>query len=317
MTRKHFGWKLRERTLWMGERTLILGAINVAPEAGAKQDPDRVLARALELEDAGADVLDIGAESARATSSRISEAEELRRLAPVLKRLRGELRIPVSVDTWKANVAEKALELGAEVINDPSALTWDPLLAKVVVKHDAGLILNHVRGTPETWAKQGPPKDIVGLVVTELEASIHRAGLAGLGKASLVVDPGLGFGKRREQNIEIIDGLHKVVALGAPVLVGTSHKPFLAKADEVQAEYAAAAALTASILRGVHMVRVHDVRAMKAAADVADLLLSLRPAEEKAAAGAAVKRALPGPADPAELKARLAIPRPRPGVPRR
>src|SRR6202035_2760611 len=156
MNRRHFVWKLKSRELLAGERTLIMGVLNVTPDSfsdgGKYLDPDRAFARAIELEEQGADILDIGAESTRPGSTRISEAEELRRLVPVLKRLRNKLSIPISVDTYKANVAEKALELGVEIINDPSALTFDAELAKKVSQGSAGLILNHMRGTPETWA---------------------------------------------------------------------------------------------------------------------------------------------------------------------
>src|ERR1700675_2920980 len=163
MTRKRFEWKLRGKTINFGARTLILGVLNVTPDSfsdgGKYQDPDRAFARAVELEELGADVIDVGAESTRPGAARISEAEELRRLVPVLKRLKNKLTIPLSVDTYKAGVAEKALELGADIINDPSALTIDPDLARTTAQANAGLILNHMRGSPETWLKLPPLKD--------------------------------------------------------------------------------------------------------------------------------------------------------------
>src|SRR5579864_6353011 len=154
MNRRHFVWKLPERELLTGERTLILGVLNVTPDSfsdgGKYLDPDRAFARALELEEAGADILDIGAESTRPGSSRIAASEELQRLVPVLKRLREKVGIPISVDTYKAEVAERAIELGAEIINDPSGLTFDPQLVKTAMNHNVGLILNHMRGRPES-----------------------------------------------------------------------------------------------------------------------------------------------------------------------
>src|ERR1700704_2683920 len=160
MPRKHFEWKLRTQALQMGERTLLVGVLNVTPDSfsdgGRYEDPDRAFARAVELEEQGVDIIDVGAESTRPGAQRISEAEELRRLIPVLKRLRGKLTVPISVDTYKSGVAEKALEHGAEIINDPSGLTFDPQLARIVANHDAGLIVNHMRGTPESWAKLPP-----------------------------------------------------------------------------------------------------------------------------------------------------------------
>src|SRR5271168_3878979 len=156
MARKHFEWKVRDKLIQLGERTLIVGVLNVTPDSfsdgGKYLDPDRAFARAVELEEQGADIIDIGAESTRPGSQRISEAEELRRLIPVLKRLNGKLTVPISVDTYKSAVAEKALEHGAAMINDPSGLTFDAQLARVAAQHDAGLIVTHMRGTPETWA---------------------------------------------------------------------------------------------------------------------------------------------------------------------
>ncbi len=275
--RKRFEWKLRDRTLQLGDRTLVLGVLNVTPDSfsdgGAYQDPDRAFARAIELEELGADILDIGAESTRPGSARISEAEELRRLVPVLKRLKGKLMIPISVDTYKAGVAEKALDLGVDVINDPSGLTFEAELARKVSNANAGLILNHMRGTPDTWAKLPPLKDLIRTIRAELEASAHRAALAGLDRKRIVVDPGLGFGKRREQNAEILAQLGELARLEYPVLVGPSRKHFLARESADSTEFATAAAVTAAILNGAHLVRVHDVKAMKAVAEVADEIL--------------------------------------------
>jgi len=278
MPRKRFLWKLKHRELQLGDRTLIVGILNVTPDSfsdgGRYFDPDRAFARALELEEQGADIIDIGAESTRPGSKRISEAEEKRRLMPVLKRLRDRLAVPISVDTYKSGVAANALELGAEIINDPSGLTFDPKLARVVAQYDAGLILNHMRGTPDTWAKLPPLPDVMASIVQDLDASVHRARRAGLDRARLVIDPGLGFGKRGEQNAEILARLAALARLDLPVMVGPSRKSFLAQAGERETEFASAAAVTAAILGGAHLVRVHDVPAMRAAAAVADGILA-------------------------------------------
>src|SRR5262249_28521880 len=152
---------------------LILGVLNVTPDSfsdgGQWLDPDRAYARALALEEQGADIVDIGAESTRPGAARLAATDELKRLVPVLKRVRGQLGIPISVDTYKAEVAARAIELGAEIINDPSGLTFDPQLVKSVANHKAGLILNHMRGTPESWAKLGPLPDVLGTVARDLE----------------------------------------------------------------------------------------------------------------------------------------------------
>jgi len=275
--RKRTYWKLKQREIQLGERTLLMGILNVTPDsfsdAGRYDDPDRAFARAVEIEEQGADIVDIGAESTRPGSERIPAAEEMRRLIPVLKRLKGRLGIPISVDTYKAEVAERALELGAEIINDPSGLTFEPQLARTVSNHDAGLVLNHMRGRPETWAKLAPMPDPLATVARDLDAAVSRARLVGIEKNRLVIDPGLGFGKRKEQNSAILARLGQLAALDLPILVGPSRKAFLAHDDPQQAEYATAAAVAAAILAGAHIVRVHDVRAMRAAADVADEIL--------------------------------------------
>ncbi len=282
MTRKRYIWRLRSREITLGDRTLLVGILNVTPDSfsdgGKYSEPDSAYARALELEELGADILDIGAESSRPGSVRIPEPEETRRLTPVLKRLRGKLSIPVSVDTYKAVVAERALDLGAEIINDPTALTFDPQLAKIAGKFDAGLILNHMRGTPETWAKLPPLKDPMATVLTDLTACLHRVMRAGLDRTRIVIDPGLGFGKRKDENADLLARLTELARLDAPIMVGPSRKSFLKQSTEQETVFAGAAAVTAAILGGAHMVRVHDVKEMAAAARMADAVLRARPA---------------------------------------
>jgi len=273
---KRYQWKLPNREITLGERTQIMGVLNVTPDSfsdgGIYSDPDRAFARALELEDQGADIIDIGAESTKPGSARISEAEELRRLVPVLKRLRGKLTVPISVDTYKAGVAEKALEHGAEIINDPSGVLLDLQLPKVVTKYDAGLIINHMRGTPETWSQLPPLKNLMRSITIDLEASIHRASQSRIQKNQLVIDPGLGFGKRREQNSEIIAQLGTLRSFDLPIAIGPSRKSFLRKEEGEELEFATAGAVAASVLNGAHIVRVHNVKAMRAVIEVADVV---------------------------------------------
>lgn len=275
--RKILYWKLKQREIQLGERTRLVAVLNLTPDSfsdgGKFSEPDRAFARALEIEEEGADILDVGAESTRPGSERISVAEETRRLIPVLKRLKGRLSIPISVDTYKAEVAERALDLGVEIINDPSGLTIEPQLARVVSNHDAGLILNHMRGRPETWAKLGPMPDPIATIARDLDAAISRARHVGIDKSRLVIDPGLGFGKRKEQNSLILGRLAQLALLELPILIGPSRKVFLAHETAEQTEFATAAAVTAGILAGAHLIRVHQVRAMRAAADVADEIL--------------------------------------------
>lgn len=278
--RKLFFWKLKRREIRLGERTAIMGILNVTPDSfsdgGRFTDPDRAYARALEMEEQGADIIDIGAESTRPGSQRIVAAEELRRLSPVLKKLKDQLTIPVSVDTYKAEVAERAIDLGAEIINDPSGLTFEPHLAKVVNNHDAGFILNHMRGRPETWAKLGPIPDPMAMIGRDLDAAVSRARHAGIDRSRMVIDPGLGFGKRGEQNSQILSRLGELAALDLPLMTGPSRKKFLQHATAEETAFATAAAVVASILAGAHIVRVHDVKEMRAAADVADEILNAR-----------------------------------------
>ena len=281
--RKLYYWKLKQREIKLGERTLLMGVLNVTPDSfsdgGKYTDPDRAFARAVEMEEQGADIIDIGAESTRPGSARITAAVELQRLVPVLKRLKDRLAIPISIDTYKAEVAERALELGAEIINDPSGLTFEPQLARVVSNHDAGLVLNHMRGRPETWAKLGPMREPMVTILKELEASISRTRIVGIDRSRLVIDPGFGFGKRKEQNSLILDRLGDLGPLDLPVLSGPSRKSFLAQAGGAEeTRFATAAAVAISVLHGAHIVRVHDVPEMRAAAAVADEILRTREA---------------------------------------
>lgn len=273
MSRRYL-WKLKQREITLGDRTLLMGVLNVTPDSfsdgGKYSDPDRAFARAVELEDEGADIIDIGAESTRPGSQRVPEPEELRRLIPVLKRLRGKLSIPISVDTYKSGVAEKALEHGAEIVNDPSGILLDLQLPKVVTKYDAGLIINHMRGNPETWAKLPPLKDLMRSIAIDLEAALNRSRQTGVQRHQIVIDPGLGFGKRREQNSQIIAQLELLRTFELPIVIGPSRKSFLKKEQPDSTEFATAAAVTACILNGAQIVRVHDVKAMKSVVEVAD-----------------------------------------------
>ncbi len=277
MARKLFYWKLNKREIQLGERTVLMGVLNVTPDSfsdgGKYSEPDRAFARALEIEEQGADIVDIGAESTRPGSAPISAAEEARRLIPVLKRLKDRLSIPISVDTYKAEIAERALDLGVEIINDPSGLTIEPQLARAVSNHNAGLILNHMRGRPEIWAKLGPMPDPMATIIRDLEAAISRTRHVGIERARIVIDPGIGFGKRKEQNSLILGRLGQLAVLDQPVMVGPSRKSFLAHEQDEETRCATAAAVAASVLGGAHILRVHDVREMRAAADVADEIL--------------------------------------------
>jgi dihydropteroate synthase len=287
MNRKIYFWKLPSTELAMGERTLIMGVLNVTPDSfsdgGDFSDPDRAYAHALRMEEEGADIIDLGAESTRPDSKRVSAEEEWRRLLPVLKLLKDKLTIPLSLDTYKSEIAERAVQYGVSIFNDPSGLTFDANLAKVAVEHNAGLILNHMRGTPETWGKLPALPDVMGVVAKDLEATVSRARRSGVEKNRIVVDPGLGFGKRKEQNSEILANLERLAELDYPILAGPSRKSFLSHAaPDGDTAFATAAAVTIAILHGAHIVRVHDVAGMRSAAQVADEVLRCGAALERA-----------------------------------
>jgi dihydropteroate synthase len=277
MPRKKVDWRVRNETYHLGERTLIVGVLNVTPDSpfdeGRYQDPDRAFVRAVELADQGADIVEIGAESLQAGSERISEAEELRRLVPVLKRLRGRIAVPLCVETWKAAVAEKALSLGVEIIKDPTGLTLDPGLARIASQYDAGLVLQHMRGTPDQWPKLPAMQDPAGISAAELSAAVHRGIRAGVLKERVAIDPGLGIGKRKEQNSEIIARLDKLAALTLPLQVSPTGKPFVTSPQLDISLPIAAAMAVAAVLAGAHILRVHDVADIRPAVLAADALL--------------------------------------------
>ena len=274
--RRTIDWKLKSRTLRLGQRTFIIAPIALSPSDDGQKilDPERALARAIELDEQGADVIDLGAEPTRPGDPPLPADEELKRLLPVLKRLKNKLNIPICVSTYKAAVAEEVLKMGAEIINDPSGLTWEPILAKTIMKYDAGLILNHMRGRPNTWGKLAPVKDVIGVIAKDMDAAVHRALRAGIEKFRLVIDPGLSFGKRKEQNYQILGRLGVLNSIGVPVMIGPTKKLLVTAANDREMEFAGAAGVTAAILAGVYIVRVHDLEAIKPVIAVADGILN-------------------------------------------
>ncbi|HJY85446.1 MAG TPA: dihydropteroate synthase [Candidatus Acidoferrales bacterium] len=286
--RKRFCLRLPSRTLELGERTLIMGVLNVTPDSfsdgGLFFDPHKAAAHALQIERAGADILDIGGESTRPGSAPISAEEELERVLPVLERLRRRLKIPISIDTQKSRVAEAAVAAGAEMINDVSALRADAGLAEVARRHRLPVVLMHMRGKPRTMQKRPFARNVVRDVLSGLGAALERARRAGLAKSDILLDPGIGFGKSFAQNYELLAHLPRLAVLGCPLLVGTSRKSFigatLSRVRQLRAQvpaneriWGSAATLAASILGGAHIVRVHDVAEMVEVARVTDEIL--------------------------------------------
>jgi dihydropteroate synthase len=283
--RKH-KLQLRRGTLLLGERTLVMGVLNATPDSfsdgGNFLDARSAVAHALAMEDAGADLIDIGAESTRPGSLEIGAEEELRRLLPVLEGLYGKLKIPISVDTRKAAVAEAALRAGAQMINDVSGLRRERELAGVAARYKAPLILMHMRGEPHNMQKTPFAREVMKDVLAGLRASVKIAREAGVAKSQIVLDPGIGFGKSFEQNYEVLRNLAELAKLGYPLLLGTSRKGFLGKtlaragkaAPPDERIWGTAATVTASILGGAHIVRVHDVKEMVQVCKVADAMLA-------------------------------------------
>jgi dihydropteroate synthase len=286
--RKEFKLKLPSRTLVLGERTHIMGVLNVTPDSfsdgGKFFDTARAIERALTMESAGADLLDIGGESTRPGSSGTSAKEELARVLPVLQGLRGVLKIPISIDTQKLEVAEAALDAGAEIINDISSLKSDPRLAALAARRRVPLMLMHMRGEPRSMQKAGFARDALKDVMLGLRKSVAIARKAGVPRSQIILDPGIGFGKSFAQNYELLEKLPQLAKLGYPLLVGTSRKGFLGAtlardgkpAPPEERIWGTAATVTASILNGAHIVRVHDVPEMVQVARVADCLVNSR-----------------------------------------
>ncbi len=263
-------WKIRGEKLSL-ERVLVMGIVNVTPDSfsdgGSCLETEKAVQRALELERGGADILDLGAESTRPGAPAVPEAEELRRLLPVLEALRGKIRIPVSIDTTKAEVAAACLEKGAHIINDVSGLEVSgEKMAAVISRYGAGLVLMHRRGNPGTMQSLAVYGDAVPEILEELRASAERAEGWGIERSQIVLDPGLGFAKNAEHNFEILNHFEKFRSLGFPVLAGPSRKSFLGTLtgrEPKERDWATAAAVTAAVLKGANIVRVHEAAAMK------------------------------------------------------
>jgi dihydropteroate synthase len=265
------------RTLPIGERTLVMGVLNVTPDSfsdgGQFLSLANALAHAEQMIAEGADIIDVGGESTRpGGASIVSPEEEIQRVVPVIERLAKQTTIPVSIDTTKAVVAHAALQAGASIVNDISALRFDFHVADEAGKTGAGLVLMHSRGTPATMHRLPPVQDIIEEVTRSLRNSVAMAERRGVKRESIVIDPGIGFGKSQEQNVELIGKLDRLIAAfpDFPLLIGTSRKSFLGRllADESgepvpadQRLLATLATITAAVLKGAHIVRVHDVKA--------------------------------------------------------
>ncbi len=284
---KFYNLETKNGVLALGVSTCIMGILNVTPDSfsdgGRYFSLDDALERARQLIADGADILDIGGESSRPFSEPVSEAEELRRVIPVIEHLAGNLDVPISIDTTKASVAKRAMEAGAAMINDISALRFDPDMAAVVADTGAPVVLMHMLGSPKDMQVDPSYDDLMGEIHRFLERAVLDAEKAGISRAKIIIDPGIGFGKTVAHNLELIRRLERFSDLGVPILAGPSRKAFIRKllagknqlendpdASHDMVETGTVAAVCAAILNGAHIVRVHDVARARAAATIAD-----------------------------------------------
>ena len=309
--RERFNWQLRTRILPLGERTAIMAIVNLTPdsfsgdgrtpgngEARHTFDPAPGITAALAAIDAGADILDLGAESTRPGAQPISAEEEAERLLPVLHAVvTARPGAILSVDTYHARTALQAAEAGAEIINDVSGLLWDPAMAATVAASRCGLVLMHTRGRPTDWRTQPriAPEEVLPTVLDGLRPQLDQARSAGIDRTRIVLDPGFGFGKLGRENLTLLAGLPQLREFGAPLLIGLSRKGFLGDvvrdlqpsglSVQEARRTATTAAHVAAILAGAHILRVHDVQPAREAAAVTDALLASIPLASKTTAG--------------------------------
>jgi dihydropteroate synthase len=275
------------RTLPIGERTLIMGVLNVTPDSFSDGNQflnfDKAIAHAEQMIAEGSDIIDVGGESTRPGGEPVTAEAEIERVVPVIQEIVKRSNIPISIDTTKSEVARAALDAGAAIVNDISALRFDFHVADEAAKAGAGLVLMHSRGTPATMHKLPPVPDIIDEVTRSLNSSIKMAERRGVKRESIVVDPGIGFGKSQEQNVELIAKVDQLVKAfpDFPLLIGTSRKSFIGRilaaengepAPVTARLHGTLASITAAILKGAHIIRVHDVNAAKDAIRVTDAL---------------------------------------------
>lgn len=271
--------------LQLGERTLVMGIINVTPDSfangGLRFDPGRAVEDGLQMIEDGADILDVGGESTRPGAEPLSEAEELRRVLPVVERLAAEGRVPLSIDTYKARVARESIARGGAIVNDVSATRYEPALADVVAETGAAIVLMHNRGRSQDMYREAVYADVPGEIVDELGSAIDCVVAAGVKRESIVVDPGLGFAKRAGHSFQALARLDRLRVLDRPILTGPSHKSFLKLAigerPAAGREWGTAAAVAVSVLLGAHIVRVHAVKEMSDVVRVVDRIVASRP----------------------------------------
>jgi dihydropteroate synthase len=301
--RAHHDWHLRTRTLALGRRTLVMGILNITPDSfsdgghfySPEHAPERAFARAMQLLDEGADILDIGGESTRPNATPLTPREEQSRILPVIASiLQQRPEAILSVDTFHASTARHAVEAGAEIVNDVSGHLWDPEMSITCAQLGCGAVLMHTRGRPQDWPTLPPltPNEVLPLVLTELAQRLEAATTGGIQRNKIVLDPGFGFGKRLDENYQLLAHLDELRKFNLPILAGASRKGFLAHTLAQHPSlsvllnggspsmddrlHATTAANVAAILAGAHIIRTHDVRPTVEAAAIADPILDAR-----------------------------------------
>lgn len=276
-----YRFRTRGKTFELGQRTWLVGVVNVTPDSffdgGLYFEPARAIDRALALAAEGADIIDIGGESSRPGSNPIPAKEEKKRILPVVEVLKQKNSVLISVDTTKAEVAEAALAAGADIINDISAGRFDPRMLPIAARSGAAVILMHMKGTPRTMQIAPHYDDVLGEVKAFLSERLEAAESCGLPRESILLDPGIGFGKQIDHNLILLNNLGALAELGRPLVVGISRKSFLGKILKVEAQdrlEGTIAAAVVSILRGASLLRVHDIQAVKQAVAVAEAIMS-------------------------------------------
>lgn len=272
--------RLRDQELDCSSRTLVMGVLNVTPDSfsdgGRFYDPVKAVQHGLKLARDGADIIDVGGESTRPGSEGIPVQEEMRRVIPVIEALAREVKVPISVDTYKSEVAARALEAGAAMVNDISAMRFDPRMAEVIAEYGVPVVLMHMLGTPKDMQLDPRYKDLLGEILDFLRARIEWAVSRGIAEDQIIVDPGIGFGKTLEHNLSLLKNLSRFSCLGRPILLGTSRKSFIGKilgVDVDQREEGTAATVALGICNGANIVRVHDVARMVPVVRVTDAVM--------------------------------------------
>jgi len=272
-------WEIGKRVIDLSRRPCIMGVLNITPDSFSDGNryftAEKAVERAIEMEEQGADIVDIGGESTRPFAQPVDEEEEIRRVIPVIEKLAVRLKIPVSIDTYKSTVAEKALEAGAEIVNDISALMFDERMVEVVAATGAGLVLMHTRARPSVMQRETEYTSIISEIFRELCKSVSRAESAAISRERIVVDPGIGFGKNVAGNLEILRRLAEFKSIGSPILVGTSRKSFIGHVlgrDTGERIFGTAASMAIALANGASIFRVHDVKEMR---DVLDMSMAL------------------------------------------